>query len=402
VIGLSLGTSSDYKKSLMQGPIYGDSRNGIWSYQFQPQRNGTIIYFAIAAFDIDGLRSLYPNDSPFRNPQSLLVELPPKPYLSGIFININTLTLSDVLQQANVTISMQGYFPSFPERYGISIDVISNGPNQLRWFPFFSLYETDSRFFYQGQSSSVIDLRGSTVQLPYDTYTLSLNITIPYRFDNLTYALSLAGIYASSANDIYDSWHVPQPTYIVYSLGNLTRLRVDTTLSRRIPAFYPPLVLMLVAFAVLGLVPLVSIYHHEKRYELFLNVIILASSAELSQSLYPAVGFLGDNLFLESFAVILISAVLMMAISSLPEKARKWSYRNLQLELYTTVAVATFASIFIWSTNFPAVAKWVTPFAGGSGAILVLFYEVLHWLNSEDKRAKKFRKSVRLSFLRPL
>jgi hypothetical protein len=377
-IGLALHSISDYNRSLMQGPIPGDSRNGIWNYFFPRQRNGTLIYFAITAFDVDDLRSSYPDNFLLSGPQSILVNFPSKPYLAPIFLNINTLTISDVVQQANVSIQMGGYLPSVPELGYLSVDIISNGPYHLRWIPSFSLLErTDSRFFYQSQSSSIIDLNGSPSQVPYDTYTLSLNITIPYGFDNLTYALSLSGIYVLASSEIYNSWHIPQPTTVVYGLGNLTRLRIDTTLFRRIATYYPALVLMLVAFGVLGLVPLVSIYHHEKRYELFLNVIILASSAELSQSIFPAIGYLGDNIFLESFAAILVSAVVMMAISSLPPGVRNWSVHGLQLEFYTTIAITACTSLFIWSTNFPSMAKLLTPFAGLSGVILVVLYRFL-------------------------
>ena len=372
--GLSLSSSSDYTKIRMDGPFSGNNTNGLWSHDFQPQPNGTVIYFLVEAFDVEDMSSIWPdNFPPFQYPFRITVEFPSKPYLSDVYFTLNSLTISDLVQQANVTVTAAAYFPKIPEFGYVQVDVASNGPYRNR-FPFFTMQYQSTRFYYSGQAWWWVDLRGSPNQIPYDTYTISLNVTFPYHFDNLSLVANSTPVWLFSSTDIWNSWLVPQPAVVWYSVGNVTVLRMDSTLSRRIPTYYPPLVLMLVAFAILGLIPLVSVYYHDKRYDLFLNVIILASSAELSQTLYPAVGFQGDNIFLESFAFILIGTVFMMTISSLPENVRGKSFWGFQLEFYAAVVTVFFATAIISTTNFPIMAKWITPFAGGSGAILGFAY----------------------------
>jgi hypothetical protein len=367
--------------------LAGNSTNGTWDYDIPPQLNGTTIYFAIFVFDNSGLNSSYPSTVPFSRPQSILIEYPSEAYLSSVVININSLTITDVQQQANVSVQMVAYLPSVPDKYYILVAVLANG---YGWIPNLGLNELGSRFYYQGQTSSIVYLSGgSTGQIPYDTYTLNLTLTIPYKFDNLTYAISRSSIYLLSSSGVYNSWNVPLPRMSASISNSQTSLSIETTLSRRTSAFYPPIVLMLVALGVLGLVPLVSVYYHEKRYELFLNVIILASSAELSQTINPATDFRGDNIFLQGFAAIMVAAVVMMAISSLPPKVREWSHYGLQLEWYTTIAIAVLTFLWVWFTKFPMTAKLLTLFAGLSGVIIIAFcrlprayvrYRLRQWL----------------------
>lgn len=401
---LRFNSTSDYTKERML-PLY----DGIWAYDFDRQANGTTIFFFISAVDSNGAETTWPgNDSDFRSPREITVAYPGKPYLASIYIYLNQLFLSDLVQQANITVSVSGYLPSFPDPYYRVLDVRSNGPYGNR-FGFFEIFEdANSRFWYSGKSSGLMDLKGSPEQVPYDTYTLNLNLTIPYRFDNLSRVMSSTPFVIFSSNDIWNNWNVPQPTIIPYSIGNDTDLILSTTLSRRVPIYYPPLVLMLVAFAVLGLIPLVSTYHPGKRFDLFLNAIILASSAELSQTFYPAGGFLGNNVFLQSFSFILVSAVFMMGVSSLPSKVRTWSRYELPLEFFTTIGIVLLAWTFILPTNFPWIAKVVViPLAGGSGSILLmlsiylpkLYARVRHRLRTSRKRqpASAIRKPVNKS-----
>ena len=316
--------------------------------------------------------------------------------MSYVHFHLNSLTISDLVQQSNVTIEAGGYLPKIPEPWsGFSVEVVSNGPYRFR-FPFFWMQNHGERFFYSGQSSGWIDLSGSPSQLPYDTYTISIDVTFPYRFENLSYVASYATVWLSSSPDVWNSWEYSQPKAAWIAAGNATVLRMESTLTRRIPTYYPPLVLMLVAFSLLGLIPLVSLYHHGKRYDLFLNVIILASSAELSEAVSPTLGFRGDNIFLKSFAIILIAAVIMMAVSSLPENIRSKDFRGFQLEFFTTIGIVVAASAFIFTTNFPMMAKLIVPFAGSSGAILTFFYMRLpDWLPTFRDRLGLCRSRVK-------
>ena len=369
--GITFRSMADYpNRSLMQFHS-GNSTNGIWDHDIPPQNNGTTVYFAIVVFDNSGLNSSYPGTLPFSRPQSILIEFPNQAYLSSVIVTINSLTITDVEQVANVSIQMVAYLPIVPDPYYRYIEVVGNG--QI-WPLGLDTYETENRFYYQGQTSSITYFSGESLsQLPYDTYSLTLDIAIPFMFNNLTYALSptRCAIYLLSSSSVYNLWNVPKPETGSYTLPHQTHLVIQSTLSRRVAAYYPPLVLMLVAFGVLGLVPLVSIFYHDKRYELFLNVIILASSSELSQTLYPVAGFLGDNIFLEGFAAIMLAAVVMMGFSSLPPRVREWSRCGLQLEWYTTLAVAVLTFLWISLTRFPTTAKVLTLFAGLSGVIIV-------------------------------
>ena len=396
--GLKLSSSSDYTRVQMDGPAPGNSTNGIWWHDFRPQPNGTVISCLVEAFDLKNTPSeIWPgNYPPFENPFQIMVRSPSKPYMSYVYFTMNSLMMSDLGQQSNVTIDAGGYLPKIPELwYGFPVEVVSNGPYRYR-FPFFWMQNHGERFYYSGQSSGWIDLRGSPGQLPYDTYTISIDTTFPYRFENLTYISSTASVELFGSFDIRNSWEFQNTKVVWIPAGNATVLRMESTLKRRIPTYYPPLVLMLVAFSLLGLIPLVSVYHHDKRYDLFLNVIILASSAELSEAVSPALGFRGDNIFLESFALILAAAVIMMAISSLPENIRSKAFRGFQLEFFTTLGIVAAATTLIFTTNFPMTAKQIVPIAGSSGAILTFFYMRLpDWLPTFRDRLGLCRSRVK-------
>jgi len=372
---LRLNSVSDYQRSGMLGPNSAD--HGIWFYDFEPQKNGTSIFFVVAAFDNSGLQTVYPGSQPFSNPQSIQIEFPSKPYLSNVNINLNSLTITDTYTQANVSVSMVAYLPSPHETAWFSVSVSAVG-----FYPigYLSLYESpNSRFFYVGQASWLVYLNPTnpTYELPYDTYSLDLNLTLDYHFDNLSYAVTNVGVQVGGAAEIWNSWNIVTPPSEWYTYHNSTVQLTFTTLSRRIPNFYPPLVLMLVALGVLGLVPLVSIYYPDKRFDIFLNVIILGSSAELSQAIYPATGYHGDNIFLESFALILGATIFMMAVSSLPEKFRTKTFRGIEPEWYANAGVIALISLSIGYSNFPFTAKMLTPFLGLSGLISLGIYHDL-------------------------
>jgi hypothetical protein len=381
----------------MIGPIPGNNTNGIWwSPKFQSQPNGTVIYFLVEAFDLKNNTGFWPdNYPPFSYPNSIIVQYARTPYFSYVYFTLNSLTINDLIQQSNVTIESIGYLPKIPELPYVSVDVVSEGPHAYR-FPFF-MQPYGTRFLYLGQSSGLIDLKGSPNQIPYDTYTISIDVTFPYRFENLSYVASTP-VYLFTSNDVGNSWSYSPAKAIWVAVGNSTVLRMESTLMRRLPTYYPPLVLMLVAFAILGLMPLVSVYHHEKRYDLFLNVIILASSAELSEAVSPPFGFRGDNIFLESFAFILVAAVVMMAISSLPEDVRSKALRGFKLEFFTTIVIVAGATLLISTTNFPRMAKWIVLLGGSSGVIMTLIYVyVPRWLLVFSKRLRKMKDSIERS-----
>ena len=402
--GLALNSVSDYNRSSMQGPV--GASHGIWFYDFEPQKNGTAIYFVVSAFDNSGLQTIYPGNQPFSNPQTIRIEFPSKPYISSVNIYLNTLTITDTSALANVSVSMVAYLPSPQEAGWFSISVSTVGSYPVGYL---SMYESsNSRFFYIGQASWLVYLNPTnpTNELPYDTYSLDLNLTLPYyHFDNLSYAVKNVWVQVGGAAEVWNSWNIVTPPAEWYIHDNSTVQITYTTLSRRIPNFYPPLVLMLVALGVLGLVPLVSTYHPTKRFDIFLNVIILGSSAELSQTIYPATGYHGDNIFLESFALILCATIFMMAVSSLPEEFRTKTFRSFQCEWYADIGIIALISVFIfWFTNFPPTAKVLTPILGLSGLISVLLYRCLPkaviGLRLALKRKMKEWKKLRLRILK--
>jgi hypothetical protein len=382
--GLRFNSASEYTRAPMIH-LYDE----IWAYEFDKQPNGTSIYFFISAVESNGAETTWPGNYPdYSNPRAIFVQYPSKPYLANIYIYLNELFLSDLLQQANVTVSLSGYLPSFPEQYYRDLDLRSNGPYGY-YFGLFTIFEdANMRFWYTGKSSGLVDLAGSPKQVPYDQYAINFTLTIPYRFENLSYVASTP-VEIFTPPSIWNAWSIAKPIRTWYVVGNETRVIVQSVLSRRVPDFYPPLVLMVVAFAVLGLVPLVSKYYPNKRFDLFLNAIILGSSAELSQTIYPASGFLGNNVFLEAFAIIMVSAVLMMAVSSMPLSTREKSFLGFQLEFFTTVFIVLAASLIIFlDTNIPWIAKILILIAGCSGSILMLLY--IYWPRILNRLRSKF------------
>ena len=179
--GLRFNSTDEYTKRPMSHLF-----DGIWDYEFDRQPNGTTIYFFISAVESNGAETTWPGNYPdYLYPRTILVQYPSKPYLNAIYIYLNELFLSDLSQQANVTVSVSGYLPSFPDPYYRNLDVSSNGPYRYR-FALFTIYESDyPRFWYSGKSSGLIDLAGSankspmisillTSILPYPTYLRTL------------------------------------------------------------------------------------------------------------------------------------------------------------------------------------------------------------------------------------
>jgi hypothetical protein len=402
--GLELNSVSDYNRSSMQGPAV--ANHGIWSYHFEPQKNGTAIYFVLSAFDNSGLQTLYPGNQPFSNPQIIRIEFPSKPSVSVVNVNLNTVTITDTSALANVSISMAAYLPSPHEAGWFEVTVSTVGSYPVGYL---SLYESpNSRFFYIGQGSWLVYLNpiNPTNELPYDTYSLDLNLTLLYyHFDNLSDAVKNVWVQVGGAAEVWNSWNIVTSVPEWNTYHNSTVEITYTSLSRRIPNFYPPLVLMLVAIGVLGLVPLVSTYDPTKRFDIFLSVIILGSSAELSQTIYPATGYHGDNIFLESFALVLGATIFMMAVSSLPEEVRTKTFRGFQRDWYADTIIIALMSVFIFRfTNFPGTAKVLTPILGLSGLAFVLLYrcspKVVIVLRLGLKRKMKEWKTLRRRILK--
>ncbi len=295
--------------------------------------------------------------------------------------------LSDQQQLANITLSLNGYIPNFPEQYGFFVMLHSPQYVQL-----FQITEAGGgRFDYLGRFSGLVDLEGNFQNAPYDTYTLFLNLTIPHRIQNLTYVNRYPIPIYAGGPEIYQSWNIPWPQLDNKTSANSTMLYFWTTLSRRVSPFYPPLVLMITAFAVLGLLPIIAKYFSDQRFDLFLNVIILASSAELSQAIYPVGGLLSTNLFVEIFPVLLLCAIVLMAISSPSKKWRTTWRRNKQKsqlkkiavdewESIVTLVVMSSASAYIFSItyNMPALPRILTIVGGLFGSCVVLYLSAYH------------------------
>lgn len=101
--GLKFSSIVEYTQKRMI-PLY----DGIWDYEFDKQPNGTVIYFFISAVDSNRAETTWPGNYPdYRNPRQIEVRYPTKPYLNAVYIYLNELFLSDLLQQANITVSLR-------------------------------------------------------------------------------------------------------------------------------------------------------------------------------------------------------------------------------------------------------------------------------------------------------
>ena len=377
--GLTFNGTSDYKKDRMrQFPAGGWTW---WEYVFDKQPARTTIYFFLEAVDSYGVASTWPGNYPdFRSPRIIDIEEPGQSRLYDAYLYLNDLRLSDRLLAANVTVHLAGYMPNFPEQGWMNGEVRSNIGDR---YGFQLPMKGDvTRFYYIGEASGFVDLNGRLVDEPYSRYSISITLTIPYRIENFSIVDSYPIAVYTRSFSMWDMWDISSQVPHSILNGNNTEVHIDFSLTRRVSPYYPPLILMLTTFGVLGLIPLVSHFHKQNRYDLFLNAIILASSAELSQTIYPFGGTLQSNIFLLMFASLLFSAVVMMAISSLPDKIRESSFGGVHLEVFTTTAIIIVTSVIIYQTNLP---WWSKPLAVGVeslGTIVFLFHTLLSGLSS--------------------
>jgi hypothetical protein len=145
----------------------------------------------------------------------------------------------------------------------------------------------------------------------------------------------------------------------MYWSGNdTTELELVYTLSRFVPTYYPPLVLLLTTIAILGLTPLVSNYYSTRRFDVFLNAIILAASAELSNNINPLGGFLQSGVFSKLFAFTMLGTVVLMVLYSSPvEPGARLTRASTLRTLLTLTILLLIAFYFSITTNLPMSAK---------------------------------------------
>jgi hypothetical protein len=389
--GLTFNGTSDYKKDRMhQFPAGGWTW---WDYTFDKQPARTTIYFFLEAVDSYGVVSTWPGTFPdFRFPRIIDIEEPGQSRLYDAYLYLNDLRLSDRFLGANITVHLAGYIPNFPEQGSMSGEVNSNIGHGIGFQ--LPMQGETTRFYYIGEASGFVDLNGRLEDEPYSNYSVSITITIRHRIANFSDVDQYPIPVYTRSFSMWDMWDISSKVPHAFLNGNNTEVHIDFSLTRRISPYYPPLILMLTTFGVLGLIPLVSRFHKQNRYDLFLNAIILASSAELSQTIYPFGGILQSNVFLLVFALILFSAVVMMAVSSLPDEIREWSSRGAHLEVFTTTGIIIITSAVILNTSLP---WWSKPLAVGLeslGTIVFLFHRLLSRLLSSRLRNRTIRKTI--------
>lgn len=327
--------------------------NGLWNYTFKEQPNGTMIYYYLDVFDVSG------QDTPWRNylvPGRTQVLTPGPSDIYSFGLVLNDILLNDRYQGANVTAVLGAFLPYRPPRYEESyyIDIpVRFGISGL------TMFENVGRFYYQGSVSDYLPLTGGSLEdAPYDVYKLDILLTIPYHVEKasgLSYQIPMT-IRPFSA---WDTWNVSLDQQGIYWIGNdTTELELVYTLSRLVPTYYPPLVLLLTTIAILGLTPLVSNYYSTRRFDVFLNAIILAASAELSNNINPLGGFLQSGVFSKLFAFTMLGTVVLMILYSSPVgPGARLTRASLLRTILTLTILLSIAIYFSMTTNLPILAK---------------------------------------------
>ena len=198
---------SEYNHTLLDFTYGPNKENGVWDHTFDRQNDGTAIYFFVVAVDSNAVNSTWADGWPeYKLPHVISIAYPSQSYLYSLVVDLNYLTLSERQQFANVTVSLGAYMPNFPEKYWMSVQLWSH----RYYYSSFPFSEGQGpRFAYQGRYSAIVDLEGNFQNLPYDEYTLFLNLTIPYRIENLTYVSRYPIPIFAAGPTIYESWDIP-------------------------------------------------------------------------------------------------------------------------------------------------------------------------------------------------
>jgi hypothetical protein len=353
--------------------------NGLWNYTFKEQPNGTIIYYYLDVFDALG------QDTPWRNylaPGEIQILTPGPSDILQFGLALNNILLNGKYEGANVTILLSAFLPSHPpyyaEPYSLGVQV-SGGISSL------DLSE-NGRFHYLGSVTEYLSFtKGSLDDAPYDVYTLDILLTIPYAVEK---ASGLAYPIPMTIREFpgWDTWNVSLQNQGKYPRqDNTTVVWLEYKLSRLVPTYYPPLVLLLATMAILGLTPLVAYYYETRRFDVFLNAIILAASAELSNSINPLGGFLQSGVFSRLFAFSMVGTVVLMTMYSKPI-LQKRILVSLLRTVVTSAILLSIAIYFAWTTNLPTLAKeWLIGTSVFGSAITVILVSIEKYLKDRSQ-----------------
>lgn len=370
--GLQLSSKSDYNSTLMihvtQQPEW-----GLWEYQFsQKLQANTNLYLFVEATNVLGYTSSWPGNLPEAStPRIVPVLNPGESYLSSLFVTINNFDLGARLQRVNITVEVGGYIPHFPEEAWIQATVYSGD----YWAFSVSLFEVGTRFYYFGRASGWATLSNGHIETaPFDNYTLSVRIDLPYQIMNLTRSVNLVPIFLGTV-ELWNSWSV-SPSSVFWE-RNSTSVLVQATIARNgftgFTLTYPPLALLLTAFGILGVVPLIAKYHKEKTFDVYLSVIVLAASAELSQNAFLPGGVMLQNFFTSFFAYVLFLSVGMIALSGLAPATERLQ-KGMPIEGYATLIMSGLIAAVSnnWAIPWYAKILSVSLIASGVAVLAVI------------------------------
>jgi hypothetical protein len=368
--GLQFSSKSDYNHDFMYQTIW-NPMWGLWQYQFDRQPANTSLYFFVEATNVIGQTGFWPGNVPEASrPWIVSVVSPDKSYLYSLSVTINDLDLGAKLQRANVTVEVGAYAPTFPERYWDQATVQSGGYFAF-WMPMFE--QQSSRFDYRGKASGWADLSNGRLQdVPFDQYDLYIAIRIPFQIVNFTRSVDSVPIFFGTMA-LWNAWNAAKSTPTWQVNQTFTWVFIHSVLTRNgtsgLALTYPPLVLLYTSFGILGLVPLVAKYHANKRFDVYLNAIILASSAELSQNLLSFDGILQSNIFTDFFAMVLFFSLILIAMTAVSPAATK--PKEIPLESYVTVMMTLVVSLAMLSRSIPLSTKVISPVLASSGLIIL-------------------------------
>ncbi len=368
---------SDYEAKDMW-PGSGNMHNREWEFRFENQSAGTTIYFFIAAFDLNGDNCTWQN---YLSPFWITVKEAGPSFIGYVILFLNDISLNNRFCSANVTAHMQGYFPGFPE-FGYVDARVSSSQGQIGDL---SILQRGPRFYYEGEGSVVAPLECDLENIPYDQYELELALIIPRLVDKLEFDQQIP-LYSRTFPG-WDIWQIVPAGQSLGRVGNETVVWVHYTLARQVPALYPPLLLLLTAFAVVGLTPLVSLYHEPHSFELFLATIALVATAALSEKLNPFAG-LQTGVFEILFGIVLLSTIVLMVISLVSPIVQEVQSRRLMAEVAVTFIIAMLIIYRVLTTNLPWWAKLSSPLALVLGSFLSVLIFLRRSGDSTDSSAQ--------------
>jgi hypothetical protein len=376
---LTLHSKSDYTSDLML-PTFKLAGSARYSYMLKNQSADTDLYFFVEATNTNGDSSSWPGNLPeAERPRVVPIRNPAESYLYTLVITIDRLDLGLKVQRVNITVDAGPFIPNFPQDYWIQTTVFS-GDYYAFYLP---LMEGSLRFDYYGKASGWVTLtNGQLESAPFDNYTMAIKIDLRYSIMNLTSSVKSVPIYFGSM-ELWNSWNVSPSTF---EWGqNRTSIIVRATIARSgVTGFsltYPPLVLLFTGFGMLGVVPLVATYQRDKRFEVYLNAIILGASAELSQTLFLPGAILFQNFFTLFFAFLLVFSFVMMTITvlsaggvfrslkeRLPEKIRNAS---IPVEGCGNLVMSAIIGYEIRDLSIPSLAKILLVLLNCCGVIML-------------------------------